>query len=109
MKGLFREYYGKHVGFNEQSGKMLMENGEKEKYPSSTTRLMGTMTVGVKLTLSKTPSTVSKLMIDGCSMGIKTVGENLNKYKNAEPESQTLARDIIATERKFMDDVIQYL
>ena len=109
IKGVLENYYGKHVSFSEQGGKMLLEKGKAQKYPSMMTKLMGTVTNGVKLTISKTPSTVSKLTIDGCAMGIKSVGQYLNKYTEASEESRNLASNIITTERQFMDEMIKYL
>ncbi|NCA93317.1 hypothetical protein EOM82_08830 [bacterium] len=109
IKSVLENYYGKHAGFNEQSGRMLMERGKAQKYPSVITKLAGAVTNGVKLKISATPSTVSKLTIDGCAMGIKSVGQNLNKYTGASEESRNLGSNIITTERQFMDEMIKYL
>ena len=47
--------------------------------------------------------------MDGCNMGIQTLGGYINEYKNASGQSMNLARDIVRTEESLMKDVQKFL
>ena len=52
---------------------------------------------------------ISKLLIDGCSMGIKTLGERRNTLDRADKKALALADRIIRTEEDFIKDLRGYL
>jgi len=49
---------------------------------------------------------IADIMIDGCTMGIKSVREYINKFKTASIESLDLAKK---TEQEFMNELLGYL
>ena len=43
-----------------------------------------------------------KLLIDGCTMGIKTLGEKTHQYDKADKKAADLAQKIIRTDEELM-------
>ena len=67
------------------------------------------LTTEMKLMMKDDSSQVAKLVMDGCNMGIQTLGGYINEYKNASGQSMNLARDIVRTEESLMKDVQKFL
>ena len=88
---------------------MLMEDGSKEKEPGMMASAFSKMTTEMKLMMKDDSSQVAKLVMDGCNMGIQTLGGYINEYKNASGQSMNLARDIVRTEESLMKDVQKFL
>ena len=63
----------------------------------------------MKLTFNDDNTQISKLLIDGCSMGIKTLGERRNTLDHADKKALDLADRIIKTEEELIKDLRQYL
>ncbi len=52
---------------------------------------------------------IAKLMMDGCNMGIQSISEYQNKYKEASKEATELAKKLVKTEENFMQEMKQFL
>ena len=63
----------------------------------------------IKLTMDSSNSQVAKLLMDGCNMGIKTLGEKANRYGNADRKASALTQKIIRTEEELMKKLQEYL
>ena len=50
-----------------------------------------------------------KLLIDGCTMGIKTLGEKTHQYDKADKKADDLAQKIIRTDEELMKKLKDYL
>ena len=50
-----------------------------------------------------------KLLIDGCTMGIKTLGEKTHQYDKADKKAADLAQKIIRTDEELMKKLKDYL
>ena len=66
-------------------------------------------TTGVKLTMDSSNSQIAKLLMDGCNMGIKTLGEKANQYRDADRKASALTQKIIRTEEELMKKLQEYL
>lgn len=62
----------------------------------------------LKLNLNDDNSKIAKLLIDGCSMGIKTLGERANTLNRAD-KSADAARKIIKTEEEMIRELESFL
>ena len=63
----------------------------------------------LKLNLNDDNSKIAKLLIDGCSMGIKTLGERANTLNRADKSADALARKIIKTEEEMIRELESFL
>ena len=66
-------------------------------------------TTEMKLTFNSDNTQVAKLLIDGCAMGIKTLGEKAHQYDKADKKAADLAQKIIGTEEELMKKLKDYL
>ena len=88
---------------------MRMEDGSKEKEPGMMASALSKLTTEKKLMMKDDSGQVAKLVMDGCNMGVQTLGGYINEYKNASGQSMNLARDIVRTEESLMKDVQKFL
>ena len=109
LKDALQRAIASHEKLEAEIGKQLHANGMKEESPGLMASAMSWISTEMKMVLKGSTHEVAKIMMDGCNMGIQSICEYKNKYKNASPESQKLAEDIIRTEENFMKEMKQFL
>ncbi len=109
LKNLINEYNDKHIKIGDECHQMLNEQGENEKDPSPMAKAFSWVSTEFKLMMNDNSHKIADVMIDGCNMGIKSVSEYINKYKNASTESMDLAKNLVKTEQEFMNKLLMYL
>ena len=63
----------------------------------------------MKMMMNDSSHQIASVMTDGCNMGIKTISEYINKYKDASEESRRIAGDLVSTEESFMRDLRHFM
>lgn len=109
LRNLMDTYDKKHKDYEEKTAKLLAEGGSDEKEPGIMAATFSRVSTDVKLLLHDDSSQVAKLIMDGCNMGIQSLGGFVNQYSNASRQSLSLAKDIIRTEEKLMKEVQAFL
>ena len=109
LKELMDTYDKKHKEYEEQAGKMLKEAGIEEKEPGVVTAVFSRISTDIKLLKNADSSQIAKLLMDGCNMGLQSLGGFLHQYKNASGQSISLAENIRKTEEKLMKEVQEFL
>ncbi len=109
MKEKIQKSIEEHEKIGDKTHELLNEYGETEKEPSPMADVMSWLKINVKYTIDPTDKEIASLMIDGCNMGIKTVSEYLNQYKNAENKVRGMVQDLIELEKKLMEELRVYL
>ena len=109
FKKLLRNYYGKHVSLGQSCSDILVSCGKDDKDAPVIAKAMSNVKTEVRFAFSGKTSTAAKLMMDGCTMGMKSVGEYLNKYTNADEASKGIANDIIGVEKDFTESLMKWL
>lgn len=102
-------YKYKHMELQKQAADLLRRNGAKEKDPGVMASTMAKVTTEVKMFMRDDNTQVAKIMMNGCNMGIQSIAENINKYKQASKESIGLAKSLVRAEEDFMSDLKQFL
>ena len=109
LKKLLDVYYDAHTALYDRCQKMLASCGEPDKDTKAFAKIMANMKTDVEFAFDDTPSTAAKLMLDGCNMGIKSIGRYLNQYKAASKESKEIAGEVLQCEKRFADELIPFL
>lgn len=109
LRDLITKYNDRHIRIGDSCHSMLNSVNEDEKDPSSMARAMSWFSTEIKLMINDDKSKIADLMIDGCSMGIKSLSKYLNQYKGADSESVHLTQKLIKTEEDFMHELLVYL
>lgn len=98
-----------HHRLEDESSRQLADANTDEKEPGLVASAFSWITTEVKMLMKECDSKVAKIMMDGCNMGIQSIGEKLNEWKNASEESQSLAKRMISEEEHFMKELKAYL
>ena len=109
LSRVIENYKYKHMELQKQADDMLRQNGASGKEPGVMSAIMARVTAGVKMFVRDDNNQVAKIMMDGCNMGIQSIAESINKYKQASKESIGLAKSLIKAEEDFMCDLKQFL
>ena len=70
---------------------------------------MSWFTTEIKLAFNSDNLQIARLLIDGCTMGIKTLGEKVNQYDKADKKASDLADMIIRTEESLLKELKDFL
>ncbi len=109
LADLLEKYRKEHHKLQEDVASVLKEQGEEEKLPGAMASAMSWVTTGFKMMLHDTNTEVAKLMMDGCNMGIQTIGEKMTMYAAADQKARDLAHRLIKLEEDFAHEVKEFL
>ena len=109
LSDLLHKYNLKHQEIKEGCDALLYKNGKETEEPHPLARAFAWMGTEMKLTFRDDDSTVAGMMMDGCSMGIKSLSRYLNQYSDASQESRDLARKLIKMEEDFLVELGHYI
>lgn len=109
LKNLVENYIAKHEKLEEEAAQALEKSGCEAKTPGVMSSAFAWFTTEMKLTFNDDNTQIAKLLMDGCNMGIKTLGERTNTLSQADAKAQSLARKIIETEQELMKELQAYL
>ena len=101
------------IEVNEKVGdkthELLNKYKDSEKEPNPVAEAMSWMKINVNCMLDSSDSEISKLMIDGCNMGIQSISRYFNQYKAADEAIKKLVYELIEEKEKLMKNLRIYL
>ena len=106
---LIEHYIDQHSRLNGLAKDRLIDAGYEIKEPGLMASAFSWFSTEVKLTVNDDNSQIAKLLIDGCSMGIKTLGERTNTLCQADRQADSVARKIIKLEEQMIRELEAYL
>lgn len=109
LKKLVESYISRHKDLEAEAVKALQDSGNDAKDPGALSSAFAWFTTEMKLTFNDDNTRISKLLMDGCNMGIKTLGERMNTLNQADGSAQSLARKIIKAEQDLMKELQAFL
>ena len=83
--------------------------GDEGKAPSPIAKTMSTAKTNMELMMKPCDATIADLIIDGCSMGIKSLSKYLNQYAAADESAKDVCKKLIALEEQLARDLRGYL
>lgn len=99
------KYHKKHEELQEECYKLLGKAGKESKEPNKIAQVFATLQSRVKMFVDDDKSTAAGLLTDGCNMGIKTISEYINEYKNADEQIKKLADKLRDVEKQMIGDI----
>ena len=109
LSDLINKSIEQHEKMGNESSEKLAYTGVDEKEPGTMTSAFSWFTTEMKLMMKDTDSEAAKIIMDGCSMGIQSIGEKKNHFQEADKEAQKMASDLIEMEEKLMKALEAYL
>ncbi len=109
LRDLIHHYNDRHIKIGDECHALLNSLDLDEKDPPSIVKAMSWFSTEMKLLMDDTTAHVAGLMVDGCSMGIKSLSGYLNQYKDASEDSRKLTRKLIDLEQEFMNELLKFV
>ncbi|MDE5779635.1 MAG: PA2169 family four-helix-bundle protein [Lachnospiraceae bacterium] len=109
LNRLLVSYNEQHEKLLEKIRKLLAQYGKDDEDPSMMAEWCAKMKIEMKMTMHPDDHQIAKLMMDGCNMGIQSVSEYVNKYPDASPEAQDVAKELIKAEEDFMVEMKEFV
>ncbi len=106
LRKLIERYNDRHIKIGDECHELLNKIDCDEKDPPSIVKAFSWFSTEMKLLVNDKPEHIAGLMVDGCSMGIKSLSGYLNQYTRASDESRNLARRLIDLEQEFMNELL---
>lgn len=98
-----------HEQLEEESSKMLEACGKAEKDPGVIATTFSWISTETKLMMKNSDNQIAKVLMDGCNMGIQSVGEYMNEYTGASEDAKKLAKKLIRLEEELMSELKKFL
>ncbi len=98
-----------HEKLGNKTHEMLNRYGVEDKEPNPVAEMMSWMKINIGVLMNSTDAEISKLMTEGCSMGIQSINKYLNQYENADTDVKNLVDDIVKEEDNLIKKLRQYL
>ena len=88
---------------------LLDRAGEKEGDPPAVGTAMMKAGTELKLAINDGDRHIAEMMVDGASMGMKSIAKVMNVCTGASEQSRILAADLIREERHFHDSMLRFV
>lgn len=98
-----------HEEIGNEIDELLKENNSQGKEPNPMARAMSWIKINFKMLEKGDDKTIANLMTDGCNMGIKQLSSYLNEHTNADEKAKRLAKRLIKSEERLIEDLKAYL
>lgn len=109
LSSLLSDYKSEHEHIRDKTRDRLLEANEKASKPTLVASAMSYISSEMKMNMKGDSTQIAKIMMDGCNMGIQTIGETLSRYKDADEESKQLAKKLIQCEEEFSKKMQKFL
>lgn len=109
FRKLINDYTEKHRNFEDEAVTLLKKSGYAAKSPGVMASTFSWFSTEMKLTFNNDNTQAAKLLMDGCTMGIKTLGEKAHQYDKADKKAADLTQKIIRAEEDLMKKLKDYL
>lgn len=106
---LVAKYKAKHDEIQKEASGLLHKYHETDKQPGMLASAMSWMTTEMKMMMREDGTQVTKIIMNGCNMGIQQIGEKMHHYENASDEAKKLAEKLIKTEENLLSEIKEYL
>ena len=98
-----------HAILGNETHSLLLKHRANTASPHPIADAMSNMKISATMMTKESDSSIADLVTDGCNMGIKSVSKYLNKYKNADEKSKSIAKRLIASEEFLENKMRDYL
>ena len=103
------KYNARHIELGDECHTLLNEAGADEKDPHPVAKAMSWISSEVKLTLGGDEKKAAGILMDGCSMGIKSLSEYLNQYSDADEDSKRICKKLRELEEDMLEQLEEYV
>lgn len=106
---MLHKYNAQHVKLGDECHTLLNEAGADEKDPHPMAKAMSWVTAEMKLKMNGDEKKAAGILMDGCSMGIKSLSEYLNQYSDADDDAKRICEDLRKLEEDMLEELEQFV
>ena len=99
----------KHEEIGKEAEKLLEQSCKTKKEPGILAAAFAWATTEMKLMIKSDNAQITKILMNGCNMGIQSISESINEYDEAAKEAVHLCKKLVNTEEEFMKHLKQFL
>ena len=109
LKDLLEAYKDEHLSIKEKIDNLLASDNKAGKEPGMMASAFAWITTEMKMNIKNDANQIAKIMMNGCNMGIQSLGENLTKYPEASNEAVLITKKLIRSEEEFHKKMEKFL
>jgi hypothetical protein len=109
LRAVIAKYNHDHIALGEEIHQLLNKIGEPEQDPSPMTKAFAWMSSQLKMMVKGDTHQAAGILTDGCNMGIKSLNEYRNQYRDADGEIMKICDRLITIEKTFAGDLEKFL
>ena len=109
LKNMIEKYKYSHQNLEEETSEQLKQEGEEEKEPGMMATAFSWLSTETKLIMKNSDNQITKVLMDGCNMGIQTISEAMNKHPEASKDAKKSAEKLVHLEEEFMKELKTFL
>ena len=106
---LLKKSLADHEALGNKLHDLLNDYEEPDEEPSKMSSFWAKMMTDFKMMMDRSDHQIASLIIDGCNMGIKSLSEYVNQYKDASQKSLDMCTRLITIEQDLMDKLRLFL
>lgn len=109
IQKILNKYIEQHTHLQQTAESQLSADGLCQKIRECLLQAFPGLQQKSSLGMNSDNSEIAKVLIDGCSMGIKTLGERANTLCQADKSADSIARRIIKLEEEMIRELEPFL
>lgn len=110
LKELLQKSREHHEKLGDELHKLLLQHHSDDQDPGVMAKSMSWFKTNIKVGMGDdSDKAAADLMTDGCNMGIKTLYQYLNQYKDADHTAKAICSRLISIEETLLNDLRKYL
>lgn len=109
LKEIIKKYNKEHIDLGEEIHQLLNQQGEESKEPNPMAKIFSKISSDIKMMVNADAHQAASILIDGCNMGIKSLSEYKNRYKEADMKSVSMCEKLQHIEKEMVNDLQVFL
>ena len=110
LKELLQKSREHHEKLGDELHELLLQHHTDPEAPGIMAKSMSWFKTNIKVSMGdNNDKTAADVMTDGCDMGIKTLRQYLNQYKDADHAAKAICCRLISMEEALRDDLQKHL
>lgn len=109
LKSIIQKYNGAHIKLEDEVHCMLNKIGEGEKEPTGMAKAYAWVDSEIKMMMNGDSKQAASILTDGCNMGVKSLHEYKNSYKEADEKSIKICDRLCELETQMAKELQNFL
>ena len=109
LRNVISSSKNRHKDLEQEASGLLNKYGKNEQDPQKMASAFSWLSTEMKMMFKDDNNQIAKIMMNGCNMGIQSIGKFLNEYEEASSESRSLAKKLLHMDEQLMKELKPFL